>query len=274
MKARADTRSFFVTLVMGMLVMANPVHAADGQWWRPANTEIVWDIQLLAPPVPQNIPAIDMMVVDLFDTPVATVRALQAKKIRVVCYLNAGAWEDWRLDAPLFPSNLIGAPREKQKGQKWLDIRQPALRPLIESRLDLCRDMGFDAVQVNNVNGFEHPTGFSLTAEEQLAFNIWLAESAHNRGLGIGLNNTTSLATELAPHFDWVTTENCVAQSWCSETQPFLALNKPVFVIEYPMITLLDSKEVCRAPNMQAYNLLFKPLNLGPRSIVCPEPKE
>ena len=273
MNTPADTRSFLAVLVLTLLVMTHAARAAEGEWWRPAN-EAMWDIQLSAPPVPENIPAINMIVVDLFDTPVATLRALQAKKIRVVCYLNAGAWEDWRLDAPLFPQNVIGAAYEKHKGQKWLNIRQPALRPLIESRLDLCRDMGFDAVQVDNVNGFEHPTGFSLTAGEQKAFNLWLAESAHQRGLGIGLTNTTSLAAELAPHFDWITMENCVAQRWCSEAQPFLDLNKPVFAIEYPMITMLDVKEVCRAPNVAVLNLLFKPLNLGPKSIVCPKPKE
>ena len=41
--------------------------------------------------------------VDLFDTAASTVAALQSDGRRVVCYINAGAWEDWRPD-PSWPT--------------------------------------------------------------------------------------------------------------------------------------------------------------------------
>lgn len=249
--------------------------AQEGEWWKPSKNGAVWDIQLKAPPALDQVPEdLTMLVVDLFDTPVATIRALQERKTRVVCYLNAGIWEEKRLDAGLFPPILLGARYDKKHGLhkdwKWLDIRQPSLRPLMESRLDLCRDMGFDGVLVDNVNGFENATGFSLTAEEQMTYNLWLAGAAHQRGLGIGLTNTTSLAAALAPHFDWIVTEDCVAKKWCSETQPFLDMNKPVFALEYPMITMVNPHIVCKAPPAMGTHLLFKPLDLSNQRAVCP----
>jgi hypothetical protein len=51
--------------------------------------------------------------------------------------------------------------------------------------------------------------------------------------LAIGLKNDPAQATELAPDFDWITTESCFAQGWCEELAPFLAADKPVFDIEY-----------------------------------------
>lgn len=257
-----------------------PAAAQDGEWWKPSKTETTWNIQLKEPPTPDSVPEkLNILVADLFAMPVAAIQTLQARKVRVVCYVNAGVWEEKRLDAGLFPADLLGAAYDKKyglhknDGWKWLDIRQAKLRPLIESRLDLCRDMGFDGVMVDNVNGFENATGFSLTAEDQKTYNLWLAQAAHQRGLGIGLTNTTSLAAELAPHYDWIVTEDCVAQRWCSETSPFLDLNKPVFAIEYPMLTLVNPKTVCPT-KMAGVNLLFKPLDLGAQSIACPAAKE
>ena len=55
----------------------------------------------------------------------------------------------------------------------------------------------------SNVNGHENDTGFPLKQADLLAFNKWLAATAHALGLGIGLKNGVDMVPQLQPHFDW-----------------------------------------------------------------------
>jgi hypothetical protein len=273
MNAALLTRIFLAGVVFSQAAMAaSPVPAP--QWWRPAAADIVqWDIQLSTPPEARDVPeGLDLIILDLFDTPKATVKALQKRGIRVVCYLNAGAWEDWRDDADDFPRHLLGAKYEGWHGEKWLDIRHPDLRPLLLARLDLCRDKGFDGVDPDNINGFENKTGFPIISAKQSTFNRWLAGAAHERGLAIGLKNTTRLAPALVADYDWILTESCVAEKWCQQTNPFRSMNKPVLAIEYPKESGIDVKAACRDPANRGIRLLFKGLALGPGRVICPKP--
>ncbi len=171
---------------------------------------------------------------DAFDTSSAQVSALKAQGRRVVCYINAGAWEDWRPDADQFPPEVLGNEYEGWPGERWLDIRRiDLLGPILEARLDMCRAKGFDGVDPDNLNGFLNDTGFPLTAEDQLRFNRWLADQAHARGLATGLKNDTEQLIALLPFFDWVLVESCFAQGWCADTLPAIAAGKPVFAVEY-----------------------------------------
>ena len=133
---------------------------------------------------------VDMYDIDLFDNDAAIVAALHAQSRRVVCYMNAGGWEDWRPDAGQFPDEVIGANLDDWEGERWLDIRRiDVLGPIIEARMDLCAAKGFDGIEPDNIDGFLNDTGFALTYEDQRLYNIWLANAAHNRGLSIGLKN-------------------------------------------------------------------------------------
>jgi len=120
------------------------------------------------------------------------------------------------------------------EGEKWLDIRQiDKLAPILLARLDLCAAKGFDGIEPDNIDGFGADTGFPLTYADQLAFNRWLADEAHARGLSIGLKNDSEQVADLLPLFDWALTEDCFAQEWCEEMTPFIAVGKAVFAAEY-----------------------------------------
>ena len=58
------------------------------------------------------------------------------------------------------------------------------LVPIMRARLDMCKEKGFDAVDPDNINGYEseNVTRFLLTAEHQLIYNRWLADEAHASG--------------------------------------------------------------------------------------------
>ncbi|AGH97473.1 endo alpha-1,4 polygalactosaminidase [Micavibrio aeruginosavorus] len=263
----------FLRLFIAMMMFAPSTGWADDavSWWRP-NTEMKnWDILLQEPPPIDALPQRDVLILDVFDTPVETVTALQKQGTWVVCYINVGAWENWRPDAKDFPSKLIGKRYRGWQGEKWLDIRNRGLRPLIEARLDLCRDKGFDGVDPDNINGFENTTGFSISETNQITFNRWLARAAHSRGLGIGLKNATSLSQNLVADFDWVLMEQCVAEGWCDEAAPFQKAGKAVYDIEYPEnnIDLAVNMACKRVPD--GVNVVFKDRQLTSALHKCPQ---
>jgi hypothetical protein len=172
--------------------------------------------------------------IDLFEASASEISTLKSQGRKLMCYLNAGAWEDWRPDAGDFPAAVLGSDYDGWPGEKWLDIRRiDLLAPILRARLDLCKSKGFDGVDPDNINGFANPSGFPLTAQDQLDFNVWLANEAHARGLSIGMKNDVEQITTLLPFFDWALIEDCFAQGWCADLTPFIAAGKPVFSVEY-----------------------------------------
>ena len=57
------------------------------------------------------------------------------------------------------------------------------LGPIIEARLDLCRAKGFDSAGADNMDGYTNSTGFALTSDDHMTFNVFVANAAHARGL-------------------------------------------------------------------------------------------
>ncbi|MBM3126293.1 MAG: endo alpha-1,4 polygalactosaminidase [Chloroflexi bacterium] len=209
-----------------------PSSSSSRDIWLPTSS-LTWQWQLTVPPIDTSL-NVDVYDLDLFETDAGLVSSLHAQGRRVICYLSAGSWEDWRPDADQFPPEVIGRNYVGWEGEKWLDIRQiDKLAPILRSRLDQCAAKGFDGVEPDNIDGFGADTGFPLTYADQLAFNRWLADEAHTRGLSIGLKNDSEQAENLLPFFDWALTEDCFAQEWCEEMTPFIAAGKAVFAAEY-----------------------------------------
>ena len=206
--------------------MAGSVSADAG--WLPAVGQR-FDLQLSAPF--DLVRPTDILALGLFATTPAQVRQLRAKGVAVVCQLTAGLWENWRPDAQGFPGTALGRSPTGRTAQRWLDLRAPALRPLLAARLDLCRERGFDGVLLADLDGYTQGSGFALTPAQQLDFNRWLAAAAHARGLAVGLGNDLGQAAELAPAFDFLVADGCMPAGGCGGVRPFLAAGKPVFLI-------------------------------------------
>ena len=234
--------------------------------WRPAlNTS--WQIQFDTP-VDQTVDAL-LYDIDLFDNDTAVVAALHALGRKVICYTSVGSWEEWRPDADQFPPAVIGNDYLGWPGEKWLDIRQiDQLAPIIRARLDACRDKGFDGVDPDNLDGYANATGFPLTAQDQLNYNIWLANEAHARGLAIGLKNDVEQIADLLPYFDWIITEDCFDQGWCDQLLPFVAADKAVFAIEYTDMGM-TTEQFCPQANALNFNGLLKHRDLDAWREAC-----
>lgn len=209
-----------------------PTPSPSLAWWTPAQG-LRYQIQFVDYPLDLKVEA-DIFEVDLFETPAETVEALHGMGRRVVCYVNAGAWEAFRPDAGDFPQEVIGRDYTGWPGEKWLDIsRYEIFSDLMEKRFDLAVEKGCEAVETDNVQGYRHSTGFSISYGDQLAFNQWLSEQAHKRGLAIGLKNDPEQVNELLPFFDFAVVEDCAVHGECGMYLPFIQQGKAVFQIEY-----------------------------------------
>jgi len=218
-------------VVAALTLFCGASAARAATWWQPSGT-LSWQMQFSGR-IDKSVKA-DGYDIDAFETPATLVAKMHDLGRHVVCYIAAGSWEMWRPDAARYPASVKGKPMAGWPGERWLDIRRTDLiGPILEDRVAICAAKGFDGVEFDNVDGYSNKTGFALTAQDQLAFDRWLADTAHAHGLAVGLKNTPSLAAQLEPSFDFSIVEECVQYHECGSFAPFLDANKPVLDIEY-----------------------------------------
>jgi Glycoside-hydrolase family GH114 len=223
--------------------------------WRPGLAERSFDIQLS---VPLNLvrPA-DILALDLFTTPPERTAALRAHGVAIVCHVSAGRWQNWRPDAKSLSDTALGRSPSGWPGERWFDIRHPALRPVLEQRLDLCRDHGFDGVLLADLDGYTKVSGFPLTPADQLAFNLWLADAAHRRGLAVGLVDNLGQAGELADRFDFLVASDCLVAGDCAAALAFSRAGKPVYLVAYTNV-VRHMDLLCTEAAALGISLIFK----------------
>ncbi len=200
--------------------------------------------------------------IDLFDTPSSTIATLHKEGKKVICYFSAGSYENWRSDAGKFPKRALG---NKMDGwnELWHDIRQPEIREIMVSRLDLALSKGCDGVEPDNVDGYTNDTGFDLSSSDQKEYNIFLSKEAHKRGLAIGLENDLDQIVTLEPYFDFALNEQCHQYEKCGKLKPIILASKAVFNAEYAKkyIDHLDERtDLCRKANSEKVRTLILPL--------------
>jgi hypothetical protein len=230
--------------------------------WRPA-PRTTWQWQLTTP-VDQSVPA-KMFDIDLFDNSASVVASLHKRGDKVICYLDAGTYENFRPDAHAFPPSVLGE-SDGWPGERWLDIRRlSVLEPIMRARFQMCKNKGFDGVEADNVDGYTNRTGFPLSASDELTYNKWLARTAHSLGLSIALKNDLDQVRQLQPYFDYALDEQCFQYTECSMLRPFVAAHKAVFEVEYD----LSPSRFCRQSRNDGFMSMRKGLNLDAKRSVC-----
>ena len=211
-----------------------------------------------------DIPA-DIYDVDLFDTSEDTIRDLKESGKKVICYFNAGAYEDWREDAYKFNEEDIGKPMDGWEGEYWLNINSENVRKIMVERMELAKEKGCDGVDPDNVNGYLQDTGFNITYEDQLNYNIFLSKEAHKLGLSIGLKNDLEQIKDLVSYFDFAVNEECHQYDECDLLMPFIQNGKPVLNIEYDEKYVNDDIEfskLCEDAHRRKFKTLVMPIDL------------
>ena len=222
-----------------------------------------WQWQLSGQ-VDPSVPA-EVFDIDGEGNTAETVATLHTAGKYVICYVNAGAAEDFRTDRGAFPPELLGS-SDGWPGEHWLDIRRvDVLEPIMRGRFAACAEKGFDAVEADLVDSYKEDTGFPLTAEEQLRYNRVLASVAHGLGLAIGLKNDLDQVPDLVGEFDFSVNEQCVEYSECAALVPFVRAGKAVFHAEYDV----PPARFCPVTQPLGFSSIGKELALGPERTTC-----
>jgi hypothetical protein len=238
----------------------------NGDWWQPA-AGLTWDWQLTGPLDLTH----DVDVYDIdWETDQATVDALLARGIKLICYVSVGTWEEWRSDADDYPDEAIG-PLWPEWDEYFVDIRSEAVRDIVARRMDVCASRGFHALEPDNMDIFEleGDSGFPLNEAIGLEFALWLASEAHARGLAIVQKNASSLTADLVNQYDGVLTEDCFADDWCEEVLAYSEADKPVFMAEYTD-TGVDFDAACSFANENGCSPVLKDRDLTDELVSCP----
>lgn len=231
--------------------------------WRPAVSD-TWQWQLKGT-VNTSYP-VAVYDIDLFDTPIATIQALQASGKKVVCYFSAGSSENWRSDFSGFQAADMGSDLTGWPGEKWLDTRSANVRQIMRTRLDLAVSKGCNGVEPDNVDAYVNQSGFPLTAVTQLEYNRFLASEAHSRKLAVALKNDVNQLSDLVGDFDFAVNEQCHSYNECDGYQVFIQHNKPVFNAEYATAYVADAaarQTLCVDARARNFRTLVLPLALN-----------
>ncbi|MBP2473405.1 hypothetical protein JOF53_002277 [Crossiella equi] len=238
-----------------------PPAAKPARWVpKPGST---WQWQLSGP-VDTSVAA-DIYDIDAVGNSREVVKTLQAKGRKVVCYVNAGASEDYRPDAGRLRGSVLGN-ENGWPGERWLDIRRlDVVLPVMAARFDVCRDKGFDGVEADLVDAYAHDSGHAISAADQLAYNRALARLAHERGLSIGLKNALGLVPQLVGDFDFAVNEQCAEYDECAKLTPFIQAGKAVLHAEYD----LTPDRYCGTTRRLGLSSIHKNLNLDAARRTC-----
>lgn len=246
-----------------VILEPNVAPISAGSWYRPP-VSVTWQWQIEG-----NLNtsySVALYDVDLFDTRNTTIQNLQQSGIKVVCYFSAGSYEDYRDDKDLFLPNTLGSTLDGWADERWLDIRSANVHSIMKKRLDIAKNKGCDGVEPDNMDGYTNKSGFNLTSQDQLAYNRFIANEAHKRGLAVGLKNDLDQISELVEYFDFAVNEQCFEYNECDALLPFINHGKPVLTAEYLDKYVNNSNEravICQESRDNLFSTLILPLDLN-----------
>jgi hypothetical protein len=203
-----------------------------------------------------------MYDIDMETTDRATIERLRAKGIYVVCYIEIGARESYRLDADRFPETVLGNTVDGYPDERFVDIRAiDVLLPIMIDRLDRAADKGCDGIEPDLDDTFRSDAGFPLTMDDQLTYNRLIADAAHARGMSIGLKNGVTddgeFLREMSAFTDWALNEECNMFDECAGYGVYIDAGKAVFQVEYiENGTMVE--DFCEADNAADFDGLLK----------------
>lgn len=258
--------SKFVLIVSCLVVSSCQKNATEGPapvthsaWWQP-ETGRSFDWYLGTPGLQDQF-STEVVDVDAFETSKEVVNALHQQGKKVLAYLSVGTLEEGRPDGALVPRELIGNIYPAWPQERWVDIRQiDKIKPWVLSRLNMIVQKGFDGIEPDNVDGYEQTnTGFPISVGDTKKYLSFLITEAHQRQLSIGQKNIPDLSAEFATRFDWALCEDAFFQGWQDSMHAYIAVNKPVFAVEYTdhMTQSYFNTQVCpKAASLHYFSIL------------------
>ncbi|OUM60986.1 glycoside hydrolase family 114 protein [Piromyces sp. E2] len=180
--------------------------------WHP-NPGLSWDYLLGASDSVIKSSNKQVVTIDLEQAP-GLVSYLHGKGQKVICYFSGGTMQ-------------------KSRKIDYDDYKPKKLQPLIRNRMKRAKSYGCDAVEVDSLGLYVHHIG-DYTKEDTITFGKWLAETAHEEDISIGLKNVAGCAKALESSFDFAVVESCAeSENVCKIYEEFTKHNKAVFTVHY-----------------------------------------
>ena len=225
--------------------------AMPGGMWLPSSAvPIHWQWQLSQPfnIATDLIPDVTVYDIDMFETSAATVAALHALGCKVIAYIDVGTSENFRPDFASFPASVQGN-TNGWPGEKWLDITKLSiLQPIMQARFALAASRGFDAVELDNMDGSTNSTGFTISTAQNLAYVKWCMSAVHALGMSVCQKNWIEQCAALQPYADFCLNEEAYKYNEYSGLSVYVNAGKAVFEVEY-------SKTISQAAKMNAAHI-------------------
>lgn len=145
----------------------------------------------------------------------------------------------------------------------------------MQKRIETAKAKGCDAVDPDNVDGYDAVMGFSLTVADYANYTKFMATTAASNGLSYALKNAPDLIPELLPYSQFSVQESCHAQGTCSLFQAFINAGKPIFNAEYPSsvksISAATRNSLCgvTAPITTGFSTILKNKDLSEWTMNC-----
>ena len=229
---------------------------------------VTWDWQLSEPIKPPQVAVFDTDPDSVSAAQIARLNAAGAYKI---CYVSVGTLEDYRDDIADFPAEVIGKTYGDWPDERFLDIRRAdVLAPLMKARFARCADMGFDAIEPDNLDVYQNASGFEISAQDTVKYVSILAHMAHEMGLEIGQKNVPELTPALIDQMNFAITESCHQDGWCNQIAAYTAAGKPVFDAEYTDRALNLTRACAQAATL-GISMILKDRDLTASRKTCPQ---
>lgn len=173
---------------LSLTALFSIAHFATAAIWQPP-LNAKWNIQLKSVPklAQADNAAHNVRDFDGTDASKETIAHFHVKGKKVICYFSAGSYEDWRPDASSFPKAALGKDLDGWEGEKWLDVRSPAILTIMKARIKALKDKGCDGVDPDNIDGYGNDTGFDLTKQDAIDYLHAMAKYTHSLGMSFGL---------------------------------------------------------------------------------------
>ncbi len=207
----------------------------------------------------------------------AAVAAIHASGRHVIGYVTAGDAERWRPDYEQFVDFdrrchgcLLGKPfSHRFPDEYWANINRGRGRfdfmlQMLRARTDRVAAAGFDGIEYDIVDAYaqgRRVTGWRITYDTQLAYNLALAQMAHEDGLAVALKNDGGQIPDLVSSFDFAINEQCFQYHECDGGgypapgwRAFVEAGKPVFEAEYR----LEPSAFCPTANEWGFDSIKK----------------
>jgi len=247
-------RFIFPTLALVSLLYAKSTEAK----WAPGTT---WNY-VLGHDIDISKEKAEVVDIDIRKSPQKIQQFHKAGK-KVICYFSAGTIEDFRDDFKQYKKvkGLVQNEYDDWPGEYWLDFRVEGIKPLIKNRMKTAISKKCDAIEVDNLDGYQMDEvrrwKKPLTRQDTITFAKWLGSTAHSLGISIGLKNVSGIIGEVGKYYDFAINEECINHDECYLYNNFLKSGKAVFGVTYNGLEK-NRKKLCENLNGLGMSMIIK----------------